>query len=162
MTTTCPEKTAAALPGVQKQAGRTWLDLALLFVLAATLLSLPGGAAGIHCAAGLLLLVGCGIHIAQHARWIKAVMLERSKSSRPALPRLRRLFWAMLISGLLCGMSGLIILFSGTLFLPLLCLVTPLHVVSGLAFLGLVVTHLVRNRRWFAARANGIFRAARN
>jgi len=156
----CPEKPAAALPGMQKQTGRTWLDLSLALVLAATLLSLPGGAAGIHCAAGMLLLVGCGIHIAQHGRWVRAVILERSSSSLPALQRQRRLFWAMLLSGLLCGSSGLIALFSGTIILPVLCLVMPLHGLSGLAFLGLVVTHLVRNRNWFAARAGGVFRVA--
>jgi hypothetical protein len=84
--------------------------------LAATMLPLPGGADGIHCVSGILLLTACAIHLIWHERWIKAVILDKPKSLTPTLCR-RRLFWGMLLSGFLCGLSGLVTLSLGHIFL---------------------------------------------
>ena len=140
--TTLPDKTVATTLGLDKQAGLPWLKFALLILLAATMLSLPGGADAIHCAGGILLLIGCGVHLALHRGWINAVILKTPKNITPVLRSQRRLFWGMLISGILCGLSGLVTM-------PTLFCATPLHVLSGLVFLGLNSYHLVLHRNRF-------------
>ncbi len=143
------------LSGLNKWTGRTWLNLALAVLLAATILSRPG-ADGIHAAAGMLLLVGCSIHVAWHGRWIRVVVLDTSTDPQPARFRQRYLFWSTLISGFLCGLSGAAFLLPASMFLPALCCLHPIHLFSGLAFLGLNIYHLVVHRNWFARMAAGI------
>ncbi len=157
-----PEKTAipSAAPLLNKRTGRAWLNFLLVVLLAGTMLSLPAGAHGIHCAAGMLLLAACSLHLIRHGRWIKAVILNTPKNITPALHRQRWLFWAMLVSSLLCGLSGLVALLSVHVFLPLLCLVTPIHALSGLAFLGLNMFHLILQRNWFLTRLGAFFRVS--
>jgi len=151
--TSFPDKTLTTAPGLKKQIGLPVLDILLAILLLATILPLFGGADAIHCAAGIFMLIGCSIHLACHGRWIRAVVLEPPKNSTPTLRRQRRLFICMLISGLLCGLSGLVSLpliiepFHG--FLPLLCCLTPIHATSGLAFFSLNVYHLVLHRNQF-------------
>jgi uncharacterized membrane protein len=102
--------------------------------------------------AGIFLLIGCGIHLARHGRWIKAVILETPKNITPSLRRQRRLFWGMLLSGSVCGLSGLVgLLFihEAPIFIALLCCGSPIHTLSGLAFLGLNIYHLALHRSWF-------------
>ena len=131
--------------------------MALVVCLAATILSLPGEADGIHCAAGMLLLAGCGLHLAWHGRWIRAVVLRSPQNIPPGLRQQRGIFRAALLSGLLCGASGLLALLSVPVILPALCLLAPLHTLSGLAFLGLAIYHLALHRNWFTARVRRIF-----
>ncbi len=152
--TTFPNKTAAPAQEVNKRAGLFTLNTILLILLLLTVVSLPGGHA-IHIAAGILVLLGCGIHLALHGRWIKAVILETPRNVTPALRPRRRLFWGMFISGSLCGLSGLAMLplvLDVHTFLVLHCCGTPVHILSGLTFLGLNIHHLVQHRSWFAAR----------
>jgi hypothetical protein len=149
--TTFPDKTVSATLGLDKQANRP-LNIILLILLATTMLPLFGGADAIHCVGGMFLLIGCGVHLALHGRWIKVVMLESPKDISPALHRQRRLFWGLLISGFLCGLSGLAALplaHEPHSFLPLLCCGTPVHVLSGLVFFGLNIYHLALHRNWF-------------
>jgi hypothetical protein len=155
-----PDKTAAAIPASNQQAHRAWPNILLVVFLAATILPLPGGAGGIHCIAGILLLITCGIHLMWHGQWIKAVILNKPKKITPTLRRQRRLFWATLLSGLLCGLSGLVSLFLGHNFLPLVCLVNPIHTLSGLVFLGLNIYHLALHRNWFTTRIGRVFHNA--
>jgi hypothetical protein len=149
--TTLPGKTASSTLGLEKQSGRLWLNIILVIFLAMTILSLPGGHA-IHIVGGILMLIGCGVHLILHRRWIKAVILETPKNITPALRRQRRLFWGMFLSGFLCGLSGLsslpLALHPHT-FLPVFCCGTPIHTLSGLAFVGLNINHLVLHRNWF-------------
>jgi len=133
---TIPNKTVSIPPGLHKQIGPFALNILLVILLAATLVP------PLHCAGGMLLLIGCGVHVGLHGRWIKAVILGTPKNITPTLRRQRRLFWVKLISGSLCGLSGLI-----TLALHF-CL-TPIHALSGLVFLGLNIYHLVQHRNWF-------------
>jgi ABC-type uncharacterized transport system permease subunit len=128
------------------------LNIVLVILLAATMLSLPNGADAIHCVGGIFLLIGCGIHLARHGYWIKAVILETPKSITPALHRQRRLFWGMFLSGSLCGLSGLVsllLIHEPHIFLPILCCGTPIHALSGMVFFGLNIYHLVLHRNWF-------------
>lgn len=152
--TTLPNKTASTALGLDKRISLPWLNIVLAILLAATMLSLPGGNHAIHCVGGIFMLIGCSIHLARHGRWIKAVILETPKNITPAFRRQRRLFWGMLLSGLFCGLSGLAALpahVHGThTFLPLLCYGAPiLHTLSGLAFFGLSIYHLVLHRNRF-------------
>jgi hypothetical protein len=150
--TTLPGKTASPTLGLEKQSGRLWLNIILLIFLAMTILSLPGGHA-IHIVGGILVLIGCGVHLILHRRWIKAMILETPKNGTPGLRRQRRLFWGMFLSGSLCGLSGLVALpfaHDPHVFLPLHCCGTPIHVLSGLIFLGLNIYHLALHRNWFS------------
>jgi len=150
--TTLPNETVSAILGLSKRTGLRWLNITLLILLALTMLSLPGGADAIHCVGGIFLLIGCGVHLALHGRWIKAVILESPENGMPGLRRQRRLFWGMLLSGFVCGLSGVVALpfvHEPHLFLPLLCCGTPIHVLSSLAFFGLTIYHLVLHRNWF-------------
>jgi hypothetical protein len=162
--TTLPDKTVPATLGLDKQVELPWLNIVLMVLLAATMLSLPGGADAIHCVGGILLLIGCGVHLALHRRWIKAVILKTPKNITPMLRSQRRLFWGLFLSGTLCGLSGLISL-SWVIephgFLLLLFCGTPLHVLSGLTFLGLNSYHLVLHRNWFNKKLATISAASR-
>jgi hypothetical protein len=149
------DKPVAAASGLDKQNGRLWLNIALVIFLVATILPLPGGADAIHIVGGILMLIGCVVHLTLHGRWIKAVILDFPKNITPALRCQRRLFWGMFVSGLLCGLSGLVMLpfvHDPHVFMPLHCCATPIHVLSGLTFLGLNIYHLALHRNWFAAR----------
>lgn len=148
--TTLPDETAPATLGLDKQIGLLVLNIVLVISLAVTMLP------PLHCVGGVFLLIGCGVHLALHRRWIKAVILETPKNITPALRRQRRLFWAKLLSGFVCGLSGLVIgletlplAIEPHFFLPLHCCGTPLHLVSGLAFGSLNIYHLVLHRHWF-------------
>ena len=146
------DKITVPMPGADKHAGRHWLNIALVILLATTMLSLPGGADAIHCVGGIFLLIGCGIHLVRHGRWIKAVILEIPKNITPTLRRQRRLFWGMLLSGSFCGLGGLVALplaHEPHIFLPLLCCGTPFHMLSGMVFFGLNIYHLMLHRNWF-------------
>jgi hypothetical protein len=150
--TTLPNETTSSTLGLDKRTGLRWLNITLLILLAATMLSIPGGADAIHCVGGIFLLIGCGVHLALHGRWIKAVILDTPKDVTPTLRRQRRLFWGMLLSGFVCGLSGVVALpfvHELHLFLPLLCCGTPIHVLSGLVFFGLNINHLALHRNWF-------------
>lgn len=145
-------KTMVQEPG-NKQPGRFWLNMALVILLAVTLLSIP--ADGIHFVSGSLMMTGCTVHLMQHKRWIQTVILETPENLTSVLMRHRRLLWFTFVSGLLCGMSGLVMLptvFTPHVFQPLHCCVTPIHIVSGLNFLSLTIYHIVLHRNWFAAR----------
>jgi hypothetical protein len=140
------------VPGAYKRIGRLWLNVALLILLAVTILSLPNGAHALHIVGGIFMLIGCGLHLALHGRWIKAVILETPKNITPALHRQQRLFWGMFLSGSLCGLSGLIslpLILDPHVFLPLHCCGIPIHILSGLTFLGLNIYHLVLHRTYF-------------
>ena len=135
-----PDKTASITPRLHKQTGPVMLNFILVILFAATLLP------PFHCVGGIFLLAGYGVHVALHWHWIKAVILGTPQNITPALSRQRRLFWAKLLSGFVCGLSGLVI---GLDTLPVACCGTPLHLVSGLAFGGLNIYHLVLHRHWF-------------
>jgi len=140
---------------VSEKTGRLGLDILLMILLAVTILSLPGGADGIHIVGGILMMIGCIVHLVQHRRWIKAVILDAPKNITPVLQRQRRLFWGTFLSGSLCGLSGLMMLpiaFAPHAFLPLHCFGTPIHILSGLTFLGFNTYHLALHRNWFIAR----------
>ncbi len=147
-------KTTMPAHGMHKHTGRRWLNIALVFSLVMTILSLPSGAHAIHASAGIFMLIGCGIHLALHRKWIEAVILQTPKNATPALRRQRRLFWSMFLSGFLCGLSGLVSLplsHNPHLFLLLYCCATPIHILSGLTFLALIIYHLALHRNWFTA-----------
>ncbi len=151
--TTFPNKTTVPTPGLDKWPGFLALNIALMILLAVTILSIPG-ADGIHSVAGIFMLIGCGIHLILHRRWIKAVIWETPQNVKPILHRQRRLFWSMFISGSLCGLSGLAMLplmFDFHAFLALHCCGTPIHILSGLIFSGLSIHHFVLHRNWFTA-----------
>jgi hypothetical protein len=152
--TTFLDKIASAALGLDKQTNRPWLNIILAIFLAATMLSLPGGADAVHCVGGIFLLIGCGVHLLLHRRWIKVLILATPKNLTPALRRRRRLFWAMLVSGFLCGLTGVVAL-------PLLFCGTPIHILSGLVFLGLNMNHLVQHRNWFTKRICQVSAAVR-
>ena len=154
-----PEKAsvAAPSPALTKQTARPWLNFLLVVLQAATILSLPAEADGIHGAAGMLLLAACGLHLMGHRPWIKSVILSNPENIKPALRRQRWMFWAALFSGLLCGLSGPIVLLSDKIFPPLLHLLTRIHAVSGLAFIGLNIWHLVLHKNWFSRRLGAFF-----
>ena len=134
--TTIPDKAGTTGTGQDKKIGTLVLNLILVILSVATLVP------PFHCVAGIFLLVGCGVHVALHGHWIKAVILGMPKNATPAFHRQRRLFWAKLLSGFLCGLSGLV-------GLPLQFCVSPIHVLSGLAFFSLNIYHLVLHRNWF-------------
>jgi hypothetical protein len=151
--TTIPDNTASITPGLHKQIRLDMLNFVLLISSAATLLP------PLHCVGGIVLLVGCGVHVALHGHWIKAVILGTPKNITPAHRRQRRLFWAKLLSGLVCGLSELVtgldtppLALELHFFLPLHCCESPLHVVSGLAFGSLNIYHLVLHRNWFSKK----------
>lgn len=149
--TSLPNKSTLATPGLEKQTGQLWLNVALLILLAVTILSLPSDK--IHIVAGILLMIGCGIHLILHRRWIQAVILGVPQNVTSALLSQRKLFWGMFLSGILCELSGLVMMpftLAPHAFLPLHCFGTPVHVLSGLTFLGLNICHLVLHRNWFA------------
>ncbi len=149
--TTIPNKTTPPAPGLKKQVGLFSLNNLLVILLDITIFSLFG-AHPIHIIGGILLLVGCGIHLVLHRRWIKAVILETPKNVTPALRQQQRLFWGLFLSGSICGLSGLISLpfiLMPHAFFALHCLGTPIHILSGLSFLGFGLYHLILHRNWF-------------
>ncbi len=161
--TTFPNKTTVATPGLDKRTKFLGLNIALMTLLAVTILSIPG-AEGIHIVAGIFMLIGCGIHLILHRRWIKAMILETPQNVTLMLRRQRGLFWGMFISGSLCGLSGLAMLpliFDFHAFLALHCCGTPIHILSGLIFSGLSIHHFVLHRNWFTARLRRVHAAAR-
>jgi hypothetical protein len=138
-----------------KQTERLGLNILLMILLAVTILSLPGGADGIHIVGGILMIIGCIVHLVQHRRWINNVILDAPKNITPSLQRQRRLFWGTFLSGFLCGLSGLMMLpfaFAPHAFLPLHCCGSPIHILSGMTFVGFNIYHLVLHRNWFIAR----------
>lgn len=150
--TTLPDETISAAPRPGKQTTRLWLDIVLLILLAATMLSLPVGGHILHGMSGTFLLIGCSVHLAMHGRWIKAVILDTPKNITPGLRRQRRLFGWMFISGFLSGISGLagLPLIHLPHMLPIgLCCGGPVHILSGLVFLGVSIYHLGLHRSWF-------------
>ncbi len=161
--TTFPNKTTVPTPGLDKRTGFLALNIALIILLAVTILSIPG-AEGIHSVAGIFMLIGCGIHLILHRCWIKAMILETPQNVTLILRRQRGLFWGMFISGSLCGLSGLamlLLIFDFHAFLALHCCGTPIHILSGLIFSGLSIHHLVLHRNWFTARLGRVRVAAR-
>jgi len=150
-----PVESTSMTIGSQKQAGLPGLNFILLILLAVTILPLPGGGHAIHSVGGIFLLIACGVHLARHGRWIKAVILETPKNVSPGLRRQRGLFRGLLLSGLLCGLSGLVALLfihNPPAFLLMLCCGSPIHILSGLVFLGLNIYHLVLHRNWFGKK----------
>lgn len=151
--TTLPGKAASSALGLDKRIGLRWLNIALAMLLIATILSCPGPMHAIHCMAGILILIGCGIHLTRHLRWINAIILKTSNNITPSLRRQQRLFWEMLLSGLICGLSGLVVLplhvHDPLSSLPLHCCMTPIHALSGLVFTSLCIYHIVLHRNWF-------------
>jgi hypothetical protein len=151
--TTLPGKAVSPALGLDKQIVLRWLNIALAMLLSATILSCPGPVHVIHCMAGILLLIGCGIHLARHVRWIDAVILKAHNNITPVLHHQKRLFWGMLLSGLICGLSGLVVLplhvHDPLGSLPLHCCMTPIHALSGLIFTSLSIYHIVLHRNWF-------------
>jgi hypothetical protein len=152
--TTFLNKIASGVLGLDKQTDRPWLNIILAIFLAATMLSLPGGADAVHCLGGIFLLIGCGVHLLLHRRWIKALILVTPNNLTPALRRRRWLFWGMLISGFVCGLTGVVAL-------PLLFCGTPIHILSGLVFLSLNINHLGQHRNWFTKRISQVSAAVR-
>jgi hypothetical protein len=153
--TTFSNKSTVSAPVVSKQTGRIGLNILLVILLAMTILSLPGGADGIHIVGGILMMIGCIVHLVQHRRWIKAVILDTPKNITPSLQRQRRLFCGTFLSGSICGLSGLMMLpfaFASRAFLPLHCCGSPIHILSGLTFFCFNIYHLVLHRNWFIAR----------
>ena len=136
-----PDNRLGTGPAVGRQVVRVALNGLLAVSLAATVLP------RLHRVAGVFLLAGCGVHLALHGRWIKAVILATPGNFTPAIRRQRRLFWATILTGPLCGLSGLAI---ESARLPRWHhFVVLIHVLSGLAFLGLNIRHLARRRGWF-------------
>lgn len=147
--TAFPNKTTAPTSGLDRRMGLLGLDIALVILLATTIHP------GTHIVGGLLLMIGCGIHLVLHGCWIKAVILNEPQKVTPVILRQRRLFWGMFLSGSLCGLSGLAMLplvLGFHTFFTLHCCGTPIHILSGLTFLGLNVYHLILHRNWFVAR----------
>jgi hypothetical protein len=145
-------KTIPAAVALDKSKPDFRLDVVLAILLIVTIFSIPGGGA-IHCLAGASLIVGCAIHLAQHGRWIKAVVLNNPKNPAPTVLRNRRLFLGLLVSLIVCGLSGPVnLVFSHgpahLLFLPLVCFLGRVHGLSGVVFLGLCLVHLLLHRKW--------------
>lgn len=160
--TSLPNKSTLATLGLDKQTGWLWLNVALVILLAVTILSLPSDET--HIVVGILLMIGCGIHLILNRRWIQAVILGVPQNVTSALRCQRRLFWGMFLSGFLCGLSGLAMMpfaLAPHAFLPLHCCGTPIHVLSGLAFFGFNIYHLVLHRNWFTTRLGRVSAAAR-
>jgi len=157
-----PEKASVAVPSpaLNKQATRPWLNFLLVVLQAATIVSLPAEADGIHCVAGVLLLAACGLHLMGHRPWIKSVILNDPENIKPALRRQRWMFWTALSSGLLCGLSGPAALLADNNFPSLLRLVTRIHALSGLTFISLNIYHLIMHRNWFSRRLSAFFRVS--
>ena len=149
---TLPGKSVAAMPGQDRQIGRIALNTVLAVSLAAT--TLPP----LHCLAGSVLLVSCGAHLAVHERWIRTVILDRPKNFTAGVRRQRRLFWAAVLSGVLCGLSGVAV---ESAALTLRHCGIAVHAVSGLVFWGLNVYHLVLHRNWFRRKLAAIRTAPR-
>lgn len=155
--TTHPDQNAFTVSAPDRQKPNHRLNLVLGVLLTITMLSLAGPGHAIHGIAGTLLLLGCGIHIGRHRRWIQAVIEKTPKNLTPTVRRNRSLFWGMLVSGAICGLSGLATLpFAhgpGHLLLPLMFCWNGIHALSGLAFLGLNLYHLALHRHGFTKRA---------
>ena len=154
-------KTIPAAVVLNKSKPDIRLNGVLAVLLVVTIFSILGGGGHghgrsgwgvIHCLAGALLFVGCAIHLALHGRWIKAVVLSTPQNPTPAIRRNRRLFFALLVSLLVCGLSGpATLVFShgpAHLLLPMLCFLPMIHDLSGVIFLGLSLYHLVLHRKW--------------
>jgi hypothetical protein len=145
--TTLPNETVSATLGLDKRIGLLWLNIILLILFVVTMLSLPVRDA-IHCVGGTFLLIGCGVHLALHKRWIKVMILKSPKNVTPTLRRQSWLFWGLLLSGFLCGLSGVVAL-PFDFFLPLHRWGTRIHVFSGMVFFSFNCYHLVLHRNWF-------------
>jgi hypothetical protein len=150
--TTHPDNTISAAILTGRNKPKYHLNMVLAILLIVTILSLLGGGYEIHGVSGIFMLIGCSIHLVQHRHWIKAVILEKPKNITPTLRRQYRLFGGLFFSGFLCGLSGLgalPLIVAPHIFLPLHFCGNLIHVVSGLAFISLNITHLVLHRNWF-------------
>jgi hypothetical protein len=156
---TLSNETSLNGPVSGRQTGLFRLDVVLAGLLVVVMFSLlfpiPGHA--IHCVGGIIMMAGCGIHLMMHTRWMKVAILETPQNVTSTLRRQRRMFWSMAVSGSFCGLSGLAALpfaLGGHAFLPLHCLCMPVHFLSGLAFCGLTIYHLVLHRNWIRAQSS--------
>lgn len=137
-----PPRAHAARPGRTRI--NTWVDLTLGGLLIGT-----GGSAyldtTVHSAFGLALLVGVGVHLTLHGRWIAATA-----------SRLLQIPWATRHKALI----GLLLLL---VFVPLVLSgmvvaliyapgVSAFHTLSFYGFTGLLLLHLALSWRWIAAR----------
>jgi hypothetical protein len=134
-------KTIPASVAADKNQPKFQLTVVLVVLLMVTMLSLISGGLVVHCVSGTFMLICCSVHLVFHRRWIKALILETPHKITPALHRQRGLFWGMLLSGFLCGLTGLV-------SLSLHFCVIPIHVLSGLIFFGLTIYHLMQHRNW--------------
>jgi hypothetical protein len=126
-----------------------WLDVFLLVLLGVNLATFGGVRSGssaadlnlaghLHIFTGILLLIGCLVHIGLHWRWFQAVLTGKAKGRI-------KLFMNCLVMVflLLAGMSGPTADASTT--------ASRLHSLTGsLALLGLFI-HSVKHTRWMAS-----------
>lgn len=150
--TTLTDKNVSSAPQMNKLASHSWLNITLVILMTITILTFHPGGHAMHVISGILMLIGCSIHLVLHRRWIKAVILDTPPNLTPALRLRRRLFWGMAISGFLCGFSGLgglLLIHNPHIFLPAFCCGAPIHILSGFTFLGLNIYHVTLHRSWF-------------
>ncbi len=147
------DNTPPAAPTANRRIGRLLLYLTLSVMLVVTVFSLLG-AHLLHIISGLILLLVSGLHLFIQRRWIKQVILSTPANPVSSLRRQRSIFWGLCISGLICGLSGVISIpmcLMPHVFLPLHCLLAPVHTISGFIFIALNIGHHIRHKNWWRA-----------
>jgi len=100
----------------------------------------------VHDISGALLLAGSALHLALHWGWVQAVILRRSRNLAPGIRRDRRMDLWLGLCYLVCGLSGL-----RAWALPGSA-AAPLHRLSGMLMLAMLIGHMALHRKWYAAR----------
>jgi hypothetical protein len=147
-----------------------WLDVILLVLFAATVLTLFGRDRGtfdqpqvvIHCVAGTLMLLGSAVHIAWHWDWIRTFDVHPSGKMAKQVRSRRGIDIWLLVVAAPCGATGLVtwLMQAGILSASALSLRTwaGLHNLTGMATLLIMLVHLVQHRKWVAYAARHILK----
>lgn len=139
-----------------------WLDVALLALLAVTVLTLFGRdrtsvnqpRVVLHCMAGALMLVGSIIHLILHWDWIRTVVFHAPAKIKRGIQSRRRTDIWLFIAAVPCGVAGIMVwlLQAGIVTLAGLPLQTwnAVHNLAGMVMLFGLSLHLVQHSAWVA------------
>jgi len=130
------------------------LSWALIGLFLLTILSLAGREASagraawawLHNLSGTLMLAGSALHLGLHTDWVRAIILRWPQDLPPSVRRDRRMALWMGLCYLVCGLSGL-----AAWAFPLGA-AAPLHHLSGMLMLAMLLAHIALHRTWYATR----------
>lgn len=141
--------------------------LSVLFFL--SIFSLLGGhgnpASGwntAHIWSGGLLLIGSAVHLGTNLDWVRAVFSRPASTLKKNALRNYRTDLGLMISGMICSLTGLLWLLLSVAGPALLRRWNGLHTLSGIFMIGLLGIHLGLHWNWMVKTARQLRTAERS